>query len=149
MSREIKFRAWDKRTKVMRHWPWCIWVDLGGFIWATPKKCYQTPNHECEVNLDGKFILMQYTGLKDKDGAGEVYDGDVCLIRVDFSQPDADKSDCRNLKVHIFYDDELFSWCWAWKEKTGHGQLTCQFNEHEFDVLKVIGNIHQNPELLS
>ena len=66
MSREIKFRAWVKKTKTM--------VDL-----------YQTTPLALDANLqqDGifipfseEFIIMQFSGLKDKND-NEIYEGDV------------------------------------------------------------------------
>ena len=84
----------------------------------------------------------QWTGLKD------VYDDDFCLISVDFGSVDAGRSDLRELKVHVFYDEEMFAWCWHWKDHNGYGNLTCAFSEHEFEVLKILSNITDNPELL-
>ena len=59
MSREIKFRAWDKFSKVM------VSPHDGDFIkWAAPtnwRECYE---------------VMQSTGLLDKNGK-EIYEGDV------------------------------------------------------------------------
>jgi len=54
--REIKFRAWDKKLKQLS-----IPVQI-----SNPP----TPGHERGL------ILMQFTGLKDKNGK-EIYEGDV------------------------------------------------------------------------
>ena len=88
----------------------------------------------------------QFTGLKDKKNNAEVYDDDFCLIRVDFSGPDAEKSNCETLRAYMSYDDESFSWCWHSPGK--YGGLTELFKEYEFDILEILGNIHDNPELL-
>ena len=121
--REIKFRAWDIQTESMRDVLVIDWVneliDLSsGIIERRP--------HE--------VILMQYTGLKDKNGVeicewdivetvynGEVFAGVVVydLSEVDFKVTDG-------------------------KEKYGRNfQYLAGNDENE-----VIGNIYENPELL-
>ena len=89
----------------------------------------------------------QFAGLKDQKGKGKkVYDDDYCLIRVDFNSPDAKKSNCKNIKVLIYYDDELYAWCWH--ERSQYGGHTARFDEYEFDVIEVIGNKTDSPTLL-
>ncbi len=129
--REIKFRAW-----VYDHW-----------------KCYYRMVHaplvyddECtaewsQVDLNGalarggasdydmepKSKFMQYTGLRDKNGK-EIYEGDVvatCAV--------LDSEDKFNCVVR--YEGGGF---------VANGSLGV--NHH---LLEVIGNVHENPELLA
>lgn len=75
----------------------------------------------------------QYTGQKDKNGE-ELYDGDICNCReyeccgkIEWSEDEAGFYFC------VFYEDGMFE----------EEQLYDYVSE-----LEIIGNIHDNPELL-
>ena len=79
------------------------------------------------VNIGADLEIEQYTGLKDKNGK-EIYEGDI----VDYN----DDGECIGYVVYNAPSYEIM-------EKTG---FTCWLKGSPHQ--KVIGNIHENPELL-
>lgn len=74
----------------------------------------------------------------------KVYEGDICTVEVDFSSIDADKSNCRTLTGVIFYDEDVFQWFFS----DVNNDYSFALYEYEFDVIEILGNWYQNPELL-
>jgi uncharacterized phage protein (TIGR01671 family) len=122
--REIKFRAWNKDKKVMSRifdlWS-CMFEEK--LLWVNPED----------------LIVMQYTGLKDKNGK-EIYEGDIikfiCLSAAE-----------NKTRIQVV----------EWDENTGFFPFTeCSYpwlgydcgGDIENGTVEVIGNIYENPELL-
>ena len=117
MNREIKFRAWDNSCKKMR--------GVKGI-----KDCFSLRS---DGFFDENYILMQYTGLKDKNGK-EIYEGDIVIqngekIVVKYGINEVDAFEGIGFNLWSFYG-----------EKPNGKRLKSE--------LKLIGNIYENPELL-
>lgn len=127
--REIKFRAWDSVSKGWTdgHYP------IGQHISDT-EFGYDTES--------GRYILCQYTGLKDKNGK-EIYEGDILAVK-DWGIREETSQVLGN--AQIVWDTQECGW-----------RITpTLYIEDTYDLLgkaipksEVIGNIYENPELLS
>ena len=114
MNREIKFRAWDREAKVMEY-------DI---LFSGIKNLLQQRLENPKV-----FEVMQYTGLKDKNGK-EIYEGDIlrAVGIVTWNEPEVRWS-CIDIE---------------WNDK-------CEWHDMLYltTPLEVIGNIYENPELIT
>lgn len=142
MSREIKFRVWDKDLKKM-HICGENQHDSISFSYPENEAHYYNLQNGCGSSTDGSgtYELMQYTGLKDKNGK-EIFEGDI-----------VEYNDFNSLRTGGHAEDKIivgkvaFS-CGMWmvKEKNCvHDLYEGLGNDEE---LEIIGNIYENPELL-
>jgi uncharacterized phage protein (TIGR01671 family) len=135
MNREIKFRAWDKDEKQMMY-PSILGIGFENFAWRHGRDYL----HNCQDwgNEDGFIydpILMQYTGLKDKNGK-EIYEGD--LVKVQDPYNGNWSTDCATV---IFSNDYVGGWV------ISNGKQNLNLGTRQ-KYLEVVGNIFENPELL-
>lgn len=130
--RDIKFRAWLKDqnriaevyTLSFHGWP------LEGYESVT----VLTKNNS-DFELVNEFELMQYTGLKDKNGK-EIYEGDIVdFISVNGVDKDATKG--------VIRWDEEDTGFYVDNDNDKYPHVKFWFTES----IEVIGNIYENPEL--
>jgi len=117
MNREIKFRAWDKERKVMEN---CISINPF-FVSDCDRRTWK--HNEVE--------LMQYTGLKDRNGK-EIYEGDIVQIPL-------------NIKEYFNCEVKFNDGCFDVIQGNFRDYLKVYIANR---CVKVIGNVHENPELL-
>ena len=124
MTRIIKFRAWDK--------------DEGGWLNSS---CYYCGSEN--YNNDDGWELMQFTGLKDRNGV-EIYEGDIVKIYEHRFSP-----------MDFIVDFSGANHCWwlssCFKESQfGTSKESFSFSQLNgfYEDCEVIGNIYENPELL-
>lgn len=127
--REFKFRLWDDNAK--------RWISRGESVEVAFSQLFPE-----SIKAEANFYLEQYTGIKDKNGR-EIYEGDIIAqTLID------DPFDKRYPNYIVYWCEEYLGWGVkdAWGDDGNDSDL--HFFIAERQKCEVIGNIHENPELL-
>lgn len=134
--REIKFRAWDNKNKEFV----CAVPSLEVLLddpdapvshhdYSEEEAIYFCPNYPMGPTFNGRIEYEQYTGQKDKNKR-EIYEGDIVVF-----YKNEGRSKCIE-EVHYLVDEgNLYP----------RVEDCCVLGNKS----EVIGNIHENPELLN
>lgn len=140
MNREIKFRAWGMKRQFMFMVHTIIW-KLGKIlhIKGVASVHGEVGGHADYIDINKDLILMQYTGLKDKNSK-EIYEGDIISVKSRWGDFIGEV----HFRQGSFYHTciEIFD-----GKKASHRPSKFVSSAVEYDC-EVIGNIYENPELL-
>lgn len=137
--RELKFRAWDKQRN--------RYVGDGEVVfksYGSEASVVVCPNSQdyigdiChdEYVDDGRFVIEQYTGVKDKNGK-EIYEGDILWWEHYYGMT----GENIETTAKVYWEEKDASFVVGdWFEPLG--PLVVE------DKVEVIGNVHENPELI-
>ena len=126
--REIKFRAWDGQKMLFD----CI-IKNGKYV-------EYSENDDFYTFAEFDYPLMQYTGLKDKNGK-EIYEGDIIQFK---------RNNEEFRRKEIQWINHYGQWNFP---HLNNNESNYKKDITPKDILdsswEVIGNIYENPELLT
>ncbi|MEI3390174.1 MAG: YopX family protein [Clostridia bacterium] len=146
--RDIKFRVWDKEYEKMTYFNDEDYEYKPPFVFRLDQVLKKDSNYDDYEDFEYNDVtdsveVMQYTGLKDKNGK-EIYEGDIIEFSYDMFVGNFDTFVAKGkvvFKEGAFYV-EIFE-----NERTTKDEAYLLYSIN-LDTIEVIGNIHDNPELL-
>jgi uncharacterized phage protein (TIGR01671 family) len=139
MNRQIKFRAWSNSEKRMAE---VYAIQFIGYPIAAASHVSVVNKDKSNYENWSDFILLEYTGLKDKNGK-EIYKGDILThpsayyIEGGISKP----------YIHIVEFSEDVRCDGAERSTTMYYCYGWIFDEDP-EEMEIIGNIYENSDLL-
>ena len=170
--RELKFRIWDKQNKkwitenghslhCFSNWSICPFTGkltdyVGAFDGDHGETYTANPAPDYYLTASGvvkepRYIVVEYTGLKDKNGK-EIYEGDIVkysrcrIVSIEerknvFSSKAVEDGDFIGEIIFIFP-----SFCWSYNHKRYDDIEPMTQAYHRYEV---VGSIFETPELLN
>lgn len=136
--REIKFRAFCGEKMMYPHGIFINGDRVRLMFYGAHEKEECLEYTSIPFNFKEPLYLMQFTGLKDcANRPADIYEGDI--IKVTHFSEDADYED---MVSEVIFESGVF----ALKQRHIDEGEVCPLSCEEHYV--VIGNIHENPELL-
>ncbi|QBZ22866.1 hypothetical protein D9752_05120 [Lactiplantibacillus plantarum] len=129
MATMIKFRAWNQIDSEYINEINAVMSLDGSHIWWDINDSGEMKYEDDQDN----YKLEQFTGLKDVNGK-EIYEGDIIKSSYKYAQPKVSQIIIEDGNSYILGEDLA----------TGNEMLV---SDHISEI-KVIGNVHENPELL-
>lgn len=150
MKREILFRGWNKKNKRWLYGYYCV---NRGEHFISPDE-FVNPLTSYEDYVVDDDTVGQYTGMKDANGV-KIFEGDILRFKV----PDGT---IRHFVVEWSTEDRILrplsnfvpdgnpirisGWCFNWREYRLYPTVIGGVPDNE--VMEIVGNIHDNPELI-
>ena len=133
MSRTLEFRVWDIPNQ--------CWSDLFHVI-TEDGALWHFPNIGLDERDDPEqYTVEQYTGLTDKNGKG-IYEGDIVKANYFESHYAAlDVGKTKQITGRIQFGNGCFY-------ASSMSDETPLFQSGGSNNIEVVGNVHENPELL-
>jgi uncharacterized phage protein (TIGR01671 family) len=161
--REIEFRAWHKKRKKMYevlhlH----IKTIMNGGQWVTCKGFDIIEQKDIHIQIQpGDFELLQYTGMKDRNGV-KIFEGDIIKLIINWPSLDNEGNEIDSCEKIIIGDVRILPSIGAVihvSKQSGDNCYTTDIDGKRFENkakyknirsrrCEVIGNIHEHPELL-
>ena len=137
MKREYKFRAWDGKKMIYigddRNDTYIMFMEGIWFVYDT-----FSGEHLLLASSENDNEIMQYTGLKDKNGK-EIYEGDIHGFKTKID----DKTTWCYLPV--VFDNGAFWLDESFLKDRSMLTLLCEYKD---EPLNIVANIYQDKHLL-
>ncbi len=130
--RAIEFRAWNKKIKAMYGVTSVSWCDGKIFEFGLSEG-KQAWGERCVDD----YILIQFTGLLDKNGK-KIFDGDIVRILYEDDLSEVEKNAVVEWDQKGFWQIDFFDM----------GFSTAIFSD-KVEIRDIIGNIYEHPGLLN